>query len=59
MATEKGEDIPARPPIPGDLPYREPPVIEGKAEEIHETRFEPTNPPKLPQANLRLPRWMR
>jgi predicted nucleic acid-binding Zn-ribbon protein len=42
MATEKGEDIPARPPIPGDLPYREPPVIEGKAEEIHETRFEPT-----------------
>src|SRR6478672_7082510 len=42
MATEKGEDIPGRPPIPGDLPYREPPVIEGKAEEIHETRFEPT-----------------
>ena len=43
MATEKGEETaPVRPPIPGDLPYREPPVIEGKAEEVHETRLEPT-----------------
>src|SRR5947209_17553772 len=42
MATDKGEDAPGRPPIPGDLPYREPPVIEGKAEEVHETRLEPT-----------------
>src|SRR4051812_43388597 len=41
MATDKGEDAPARPPIPGDLPYREPPVIEGKAEEVHETRLDP------------------
>src|SRR5438270_177637 len=42
MATEKGEEkAPVRPPIPGDLPYREPPVIEGKAEEVHETRLEP------------------
>jgi hypothetical protein len=41
MAIEKGEEIPARPPIPGDLPYREPPVIEGKAEEVHETTLEP------------------
>src|SRR5436309_14999889 len=43
MATEKGEETaPARPPIAGDLPYRESPVIEGKAEEVHETRLEPT-----------------
>ena len=41
MATEKGEGAPGRPPIPGDLPYREPPVIEGKAEEVHETTLEP------------------
>src|SRR3954467_10326911 len=41
MATERGEGAPARPPIPGDLPYREPPVIEGKAEEVHETRLDP------------------
>ncbi|MBV8849702.1 MAG: hypothetical protein JOZ16_08995 [Methylobacteriaceae bacterium] len=40
MATEKGE-TPERPPIPGDLPYREPPVIEGKAEEVHETTLDP------------------
>jgi hypothetical protein len=45
MATDKGEDkAPERPPVPGDLPYREPPVIEGKAEEIHETTLEPTDP---------------
>jgi hypothetical protein len=42
MATEKGKGTtPERPPIPGDLPYREPPVIEGKAEEVHETALEP------------------
>jgi hypothetical protein len=41
MATEKGEGAPGRPTIPGDLPYREPPVIEGKAEEVHETTLEP------------------
>ena len=44
MATDKGEDTrPERPPIPGDLPYREPPVIEGKAEEVHETRLDPAD----------------
>src|SRR5437764_14732027 len=41
MATEKGQGTPERPTIPGDLPYREPPVIEGKAEEIHETTLDP------------------
>ncbi len=41
MATGKSDDVtPERPPIPGDLPHREPPVIEGKAEEIHETSLE-------------------
>jgi hypothetical protein len=41
MARDKGEgSAPVHPPIPGDLPYREPPVIEGKAEEVHETSFE-------------------
>jgi hypothetical protein len=41
MARDKGDDtVPERPPIPGDLPYREPPVIEGKAEEVHETTLE-------------------
>jgi hypothetical protein len=45
MARDKGDEtIPERPPIPGDLPYREPPVIEGKAEEVHETRLEPAEP---------------
>jgi hypothetical protein len=40
MARDKGEEsAPERPPIPGDLPYREPPVVEGKAEEVHETTF--------------------
>jgi hypothetical protein len=41
MATDKGEETPGRPPIPGDLPFREPPVIEGKAEEVHETKLGP------------------
>jgi hypothetical protein len=42
MASEKAEQTtPERPPIPGDLPYREPPVIEGKAEEVHETTLDP------------------
>jgi hypothetical protein len=40
MATDKGEETPGRRPIPGDLPYREPPVIEGKAEEVHETTLD-------------------
>ncbi|MEA2759064.1 MAG: hypothetical protein QOH65_1677 [Methylobacteriaceae bacterium] len=41
MARDKGEEsAPERPPIPGDLPYREPPVIEGKAEQVHETTLE-------------------
>jgi hypothetical protein len=40
MARDKGEEsAPERPPIPGDLPYREPPIVEGKAEEVHETTF--------------------
>jgi hypothetical protein len=42
MARDKGEEsAPERPPVPGDLPYREPSVIEGKAEEVHETTLEP------------------
>jgi hypothetical protein len=45
MARDKGDEAtPERPPIPGDLPYREPPVIEGKAEEVHETTLEPAEP---------------
>jgi hypothetical protein len=45
MARDKGDETtPERPPIPGDLPYREPPVIEGKAEEVHETTLEPAEP---------------
>jgi hypothetical protein len=49
MARDKGEDTtPERPPIPGDLPYREPPVLEGKAEEVHETTLE--SPPADPVA---------
>ena len=44
MATEKGEGTPGRPPIPGDLPYREPPVIEGKAEEVHERTLDSAEP---------------
>src|SRR5436305_15157183 len=40
MTTGKGEETPKRPPIPGDLPYREPAVIEGKAEEVHETTLD-------------------
>jgi hypothetical protein len=49
MARDKGEDTtPERPPIPGDLPYREPPVLEGKAEEVHETTLD--SPPADPVA---------
>jgi hypothetical protein len=45
MARDRGDETtPERPPIPGDLPYREPPVIEGKAEEVHETTLEPAEP---------------
>jgi hypothetical protein len=50
MATEKGEGAPGRPPIPGDLPYRESPVIEGKAEEVHETTLEAAVPGAEPSA---------
>jgi hypothetical protein len=50
MATEKGEGAPGRPPIPGDLPYREPPVIEGKAEEVHERTLDPAEPAGDPSA---------
>ncbi|MBV9395878.1 MAG: hypothetical protein JOZ84_15885 [Methylobacteriaceae bacterium] len=50
MATEKGEGAPGRPPIPGDLPYREPPVIEGKAEEVHERTLDSAEPAADPSA---------